>query len=228
MDLYVTLPKVSVVDLRADTKPEMRLMLGSMSDVDIAAGSGAETATAHRADNRARQAEGPASPQLTMLVMDMRFKPDSQAIMIRVQRPRLLVVVDFLLAIGEFFVPSLGAITGRDEAMDVSNDPITERDHIRLQTAYHLQSEENVMLSEGRQLVADTHDVDEFVYDGGGNSLFLDITDDAACNSRLELEPLIFIGSNKHLRFKNIHIKVFFSFSLRCPRLSLLCTICLS
>ncbi|CAM6102066.1 unnamed protein product [Calypogeia fissa] len=207
MDLYVTLPKLSVVDLRADTKPEMRLMLGSMSDVDIAGGSGVETPTTHRGPNGSRQSDGTTCPQLTMLVMDMHTKPDSQAIMIRVQRPRLLVVVDFLVAIAEFFVPSLGSITGRDEAMDVSNDPITQQDHIRLQTVYYLQSEENVILSAGRQLVADAHDIDEFVYDGGGNSLFLDISEDDAGNAQLDLEPLIFIGCNKHLRFKNIHIK---------------------
>jgi vacuolar protein sorting-associated protein 13A/C len=208
MDLYVTLPKLSVVDLRADTKPEMRLMLGSMSDVDGAAGSGVDTASSNRGVNGASHAEGPTSPQLTMLVMDMRLKRDSQAIMIRVQRPRLLVVVDFLIAIGEFFVPSLGSITGRDEAMDVSNDPVTQRDFLRLQSAYYLQSEDLVSLSTDRQLVADAYDIDEFVYDGGGHSLLLDIQEDLTSDSQWELEPMIFIGCNKHLRFKNIHIKV--------------------
>ncbi|KAH9312826.1 hypothetical protein KI387_027861 [Taxus chinensis] len=34
IDLYVTLPKLTVMDLRPSTKPEMRLMLGSMADAE--------------------------------------------------------------------------------------------------------------------------------------------------------------------------------------------------
>ena len=34
MDVLITLSKLSVLDQRFDTKPEMRLMLGSMADVE--------------------------------------------------------------------------------------------------------------------------------------------------------------------------------------------------
>ncbi|PTQ34792.1 hypothetical protein MARPO_0076s0036 [Marchantia polymorpha] len=207
MDIYVTVPKLSVVDLRADTKPEMRLMLGSMSDVDSVSSSGVSMINNRGDNSRGMPSESSANSELTMLVMDMRYKRDSSTVVIRVQRPRLLVVVDFLLAVGEFFVPSLASITGRDEAMDVSNDPVTLHDYIRLNDSIYTQVEDTVVLSAERQLVADAHDVDEFVYDGGGKTLFLDITEDISRYPKVDLEPIIFVGRFKHLRFKNIRIK---------------------
>ncbi|KAL3679175.1 hypothetical protein R1sor_022131 [Riccia sorocarpa] len=219
MDIYVTLPRLSVVDLRADTKPEMRLMLGSMSDVDRLSASDVRVTDIGGDGSRSMQSQNPESPELTMLVMDMRYKRDSQTVVIRVQRPRLLVVVDFLLAVGEFFVPSLASITGRDEAMDVSNDPVILHDYIRLTDRFYTQVEDTVVLSAERQLVADAHDVDEFVYDGDGKTLFLDISEDIRSSSGVDQDPLIFVGRFKHLRFTNIRIKNGFWLS-KCVHLS--------
>ncbi|KAL2613699.1 hypothetical protein R1flu_025391 [Riccia fluitans] len=207
MDIYVTLPRLSVVDLRADTKPEMRLMLGSVSDVDRLSASDVRVTGIGGEGSRSMQSENSTSPELTMLVMDMRYKRDSQTVVIRVQRPRLLVVVDFLLAVGEFFVPSLASITGRDEAMDVSNDPVILHDYIRLNDSTYTQVEDTVVLSAERQLVADAHDVDEFLYDGDGKTLFLDVSEDIRSYPGVDQDPLIFVGRFKHLRFKNIRIK---------------------
>jgi vacuolar protein sorting-associated protein 13A/C len=81
MDVLITLSKLSVLDQRFDTRPEMRLMLGSMADVEKL---GPIRVNMEDATD--------SSPQLTMLVLDLRFKPESQAIVIRLQRPRLLVV----------------------------------------------------------------------------------------------------------------------------------------
>ena len=36
-----------------------------------------------------------------------------RSVTLRFQRPRLLVAMDFLLAVGEFFVPSLAALAGK-------------------------------------------------------------------------------------------------------------------
>lgn len=201
MDILITLSKLSVLDQRWDTRPEMRLMLGSMADVEklgVPQAPGRPIVT----DDQSEE----SSPQLTMLVLDLRFKPDSQAVVLRVQRPRLLVVVDFLLAVGEFFVPSLGDVTGRSDLDNSQNDTVAVDDHIRLTTSLHLQEEETVVLSAQKQLIVEAHDVDEFVYDGCGKTLCLNVKDDE--NGPSCWEPLIFIGWRKKLRFKNIHIKV--------------------
>lgn len=196
IDLYVTLSKLSVLDLRPSTKPEMRLMLGSMTDVED-----------DGLNNEPRGATKSDIPKLTMLVMDWRVKTDSQAFVVRMQQPRLLVVLDFLLAVGEYFVPALGIITGREEVMDIQNDPVTMHDHVRLNASLYEQKEDIVFLSPHRQLIADSYDVDEFTYDGCGNTICLIGKDNLKGNSSPSLQPLIIIGYGKKLRFKNIRIK---------------------
>lgn len=196
LDLYVTLSKLSVVDLRPSTKPEMRLMLGSMTDID--------------GNALHNESGGPTKsdiPKLTMLVMDWRVKTDSQAFVVRMQQPRLLVVLDFLLAVGEYFVPALGVITGREEVMDMQNDPVTKHDHVRLNASLYEQKEDVVFLSPHRQLIVDAYDVDVFTYDGCGNTICLIGKDNLRGNSLLSLQPLVIIGYGKKLRFKNIRIK---------------------
>ncbi|XP_034685142.1 uncharacterized protein LOC117914069 isoform X1 [Vitis riparia] len=69
----------------------------------------------------------------TMFLMDYRLRVSSQSYVIRLQQPRVLVVPDFLLAVGEFFVPALGAITGREELMD----PISRNKSIVLSGPVH-------------------------------------------------------------------------------------------
>ena len=57
--------------------------------------------------------------------MDLEMRASSQLLVVRIHLPRVLVVPDFLLAVGEFFVPALGAITGKEEVMDPKNDPLS-------------------------------------------------------------------------------------------------------
>lgn len=148
--------------------------------------------------------------------MDWRVKTDSQAFVVRMQQPRLLVVLDFLLAVGEYFVPALGIITGREEVMDIQNDPVTMHDHVRLNASLYEQKEDIVFLSPHRQLIADSYDVDEFTYDGCGNTICLIGKDNLKGNSSPSLQPLIIIGYGKKLRFKNIRIKVHAMFFMLC------------
>ncbi|XP_034685144.1 uncharacterized protein LOC117914069 isoform X2 [Vitis riparia] len=75
----------------------------------------------------------------TMFLMDYRLRVSSQSYVIRLQQPRVLVVPDFLLAVGEFFVPALGAITGREELMD----PISRNKSIVLSGPVHKLIEDN-------------------------------------------------------------------------------------
>ncbi|KAJ7520814.1 hypothetical protein O6H91_19G024000 [Diphasiastrum complanatum] len=195
MDLYITVPKLSIFDERAGTKPEMQLMLGSVTDVENCVSENtAEVQTSIQSDS---------DVNLTMLVMDLRMKPDSQAFVIRIQRPRLLVVVDFILSVAQFFVPSLSTLTGQDSA-NIRKDPIVACDYIRLTASDYQQKENVVTLSSDCQLIADAHDVDEFIYDGCGSSLYLNLKDYVPYSIS---QPLIVVGCGKNLRFKNIHIK---------------------
>ncbi|MCD7461323.1 hypothetical protein HAX54_045893 [Datura stramonium] len=118
-DLYVTIPKFSILDIRPDTKPEMKLMLGSCID-------------AHRQNSPETDVDFPTS---TMVVMDCRWRLASRSFVLRIQQPRILVVPDFLLSVCEFFVPSLGAMTGREEIMDPKNDPISKMEEKRLHSS---------------------------------------------------------------------------------------------
>jgi len=201
MDVLITLSKLSVLDQRFDTRPEMRLMLGSMSDVEKLGGPLVPARV-----NLENESAIDSSPELTMLVLDLRFNPESQAIVIRVQRPRLLVVVDFLLAVAEFFVPSLGKTASENDSDDSQNLAETCDEHIRLATPLHQQVDDTIALSCERQLIAEAYDVDEFIYDGCGKTLLLDVKDDEM--GPASWEPFIIIGSGKKLRFKNIRIEV--------------------
>ncbi|ONK67151.1 uncharacterized protein A4U43_C06F16540 [Asparagus officinalis] len=208
MDLYVTIPKFTILDIRPDTKPEMRLMLGPYGDISkpdslsplaaplspTNAGSmeNLETATDTDVSN------------LTMLVMDYRWRSSLQSLVIRVQQPRILVVLDFLLAVVEFFVPRLGAITGRQETLHSENDPLKICGDIILSEPVYMQQDDVVQLSPRRQLIADGFGTDEFTYDGRGGTISL--------NEELDVEQsysgaIIIIGRGKKLRFKNVKIE---------------------
>ncbi|KAG0568137.1 hypothetical protein KC19_7G189300 [Ceratodon purpureus] len=198
MDVLITLSKLSVLDQRFDTRPEMRLMLGSMADVEKLGGPSG--LVRENLDNSTD-----SSPQLTMLVLDLRFKTESQAIVIRLQRPRLLVVVDFLLGIGQFFVPSLGNAALESDPENPQNDAEVVDEHIRLSTSLFQQKDETIVLSCERQLIVEAYDVDEFIYDGCGKTLILDVKDDEI--GPTSWEPLIVIGCEKKLQFKNVRIE---------------------
>eukprot|EP00850_Spirogloea_muscicola_P018627 SM000173S02996 [mRNA] locus=s173:28246:52241:- [translate_table: standard] len=199
MGVLLTIPTLSVEDMRAGTKPEMRLMMGSITETDRWPGAAAL---------KQSREEGNAELccPLTMVVMDVRFKPTSQAVVIRIQRPRVLVVLDFLLAVGEFFVPSLGLVGGGRGGSSAA-DPLTgPNGHIQLTGARHNQQKGIEWLSPDRQLVADAPDVDSYEYDGQGDTLQLLEHSDGPVLSSAPSSPLIVVGHGKTLRFRNIRI----------------------
>ncbi|KAL3505576.1 hypothetical protein ACH5RR_030958 [Cinchona calisaya] len=190
-DLYVTIPKFSIIDNRPSTKPEMRLMLGSCTDLtkQISSESSVEASTS------------------TMFVMDCRWRLSSKSFVVRVQQPRILVVLDFLLAVCEFFVPSLGTLTGREEMMDPKNDPVVKSKSIVLLTPVYKQREDVVILSPNRQLVADSVAVTEYIYDGCGKTICLSNDNDNKEFQSSGNHPIIIIGRGKRLRFMNVKIE---------------------
>ncbi|KAH6757936.1 calcium-dependent lipid-binding family protein [Perilla frutescens var. hirtella] len=187
-DLYVTLPRFSILDNRPNTKAEMRLMLGSCTDVPK------QMSPEHNDD----------LPNSTMFLLDGRWRLSSQSFVVRVQQPRVLVVPDFLLAVCEFFVPALGTITGRDEMMDRKNDPISKKKNIVLSAPLYKQTEDIVQLSPSRQLVVDAVGIDEYTYDGCGKTIRLASGKEEKESHFFPLRPIIIIGRGKHLRFINV------------------------
>ncbi|XP_077211040.1 calcium-dependent lipid-binding family protein isoform X2 [Tasmannia lanceolata] len=213
-DLYVTIPKFSVLDIRPGTKTEMRLMLGSSSDVskqgNISDSTGnfptplSDGVTLRKSLKDAGDMD---VPKLTMLLMDYRVRSSSQSFVVRVQQPRVLVVLDFLLAVGEFFVPALGTLTGREELSDPMNDPIVRNDNIVLSTSIYKQRDSLMHLSLNRQLIVDAVGIDEFTYDGCGGTISLSEEIDLKEISASRVQPIIIIGRGKKLRFKNVKIE---------------------
>lgn len=210
-DLYITIPKFSVVDIRPDTKPEMRLMLGSSTDASKHVSSGSLPFSLNKGSFRRADSDAGFHvdlPVSTMFLMDYRWRKSSQSFVVRVQQPRVLVVADFLLAVGEFFVPALRTITGREEVMDHENDPISKNSSIVFSEPIYKQTEDVVHLSPSRQLIADSLHIDEYTYDGCGKTICLSGEMDAKELHSTRLGPIIIIGRGKRLRFMNVKIEV--------------------
>ncbi|KAJ4843890.1 hypothetical protein Tsubulata_025940 [Turnera subulata] len=209
-DLYVTLPKFSILDIRPDTKPEMRLMLGSSTDASKLSHTGTFPFSLNRGSSRRINSESGLDvevPISTMLLMDCRWRTSSRSFVARIQQPRVLVVPDFLLAVGEFLVPALGAIIGREEQTDPMKDPISRSNSIVLTNSVYKQMEDVVHLSPSRQLVADAKEVDDYTYDGCGKVICLSEETNTKELHTLRPQPIIIIGRGKRLRFVNVKIE---------------------
>ncbi|WOH07393.1 hypothetical protein DCAR_0726823 [Daucus carota subsp. sativus] len=206
-DLYVTIPRFSILDIRPDTKPEMRLMLGSCNDVSKQSSVGSLPFSIGFKRFDSKTSVSLNIPNSTMFVMDYRWRLSSQLFVIRVQQPRVLVVPDFLIAVGEFLVPGLGAITGREELMDPKNDPIGKKNGIVLLDPLYKQKEDVVQLSANSRLIADASAVDDYTYDGCGKIIRLVEEAETKELPSNGFWPIIIIGRGKSLRFVNVKIE---------------------
>ncbi|KAK8929011.1 hypothetical protein KSP39_PZI017866 [Platanthera zijinensis] len=210
MDLYVTIPKFSVLDIRPDTKPEMRLMLGSYTDVskpvcnNLSSSSNLLTSQVNRPSKLENVTDMDGS-NLTMLILDYRWRSSFCSFVIRIQQPRVLVVLDFLLEVAEFFVPSLGTITGREDTLHPNKDILTSADDIILSEPVFMQHDDVVHLSPQRQLIVDGCQFDEFIYDGCGH--ILSLSDEFETKGQPYSGTIIILGRGKKLRFKNVKIE---------------------
>jgi vacuolar protein sorting-associated protein 13A/C len=148
-----------------------------------------------------------------MLVVDAKLSPTQQQVSLRIQRPRLVVAFYFLLAVGEFFVPSMHAMLaekGDENPLDMKNGMFLN-DHVYKQTV------KEIRISPKKPLVADYEGVQEYIYNGQGNTLRLLNRNDEDL-SMFSPEALIFVGDGKRLIFRNVVIQVF---SQLCVNLSL-------
>lgn len=138
----------------------------------------------------------------TMLILDAKFGQYLTFVSLRVQRPQLLVALDFLLAVAEFFVPALQSMVSNEGDENLSNIV----DAVILDQPHYRQTSAKIELSPKRPLVADDERWDHFTYDGQGKILSLQDRGGSDISSP-STEAIIYVGSGKRLQFKNVHIK---------------------
>ena len=201
--LSATLKGFTVIDDREGTEEEFRLAVGMPGKIGYSLlHLSSDDENQHISDlNVMKQDE--IKPVPTMLIFDAKFGQYSTFISLCVQRPQLLVALDFLLAVAEFFVPTVGDMLSNEE----SRTPMHEVDTIVLDQPIYQQSSAEISLSPLRPLIVDDERFDHFTYDGKGGILHL--KDRQGVNlSAPSKEAIIYVGSGKKLQFKNVVIKV--------------------
>ena len=143
-------------------------------------------------------------PVPTMLVLDAKFSDYSTSLFLCIQRPQLLVALDFLLDVVEFFVPTVRGMLSNEEDKNASHII----DGIILDKSTFSQPSAEFSLSPLRPLVADDERFDLFLYDGRGGTLYL--LDRQGSNlSSPSMEAIFCVGTGKKLQFTNVTIKVY-------------------
>ncbi|OVA12725.1 Pleckstrin homology domain [Macleaya cordata] len=202
--LSATLKGFTVVDDREGSRQEFRLAIGKPDSL----GYGPLLSTSHD-DNEHIAGSGKnvlndnnVKPIPTMLILDAKFNQSSTSISLCVQRPQLLVALDFLLAVVEFFVPTVGTVLSNKE----DDNPLHISDAIILDQPTYNQPSAEFSLSPQRPLIVDDERFDHFVYDGKGGNLFLRDRWGFNLHSSSS-EAIIYVGSGKRLQFKNVFVK---------------------
>ncbi|XP_043715720.1 uncharacterized protein LOC122664096 isoform X2 [Telopea speciosissima] len=202
--LSATLKGFSVIDDREGTEQEFRLAIRKpksigYSPLHYVTDDGNEQLV--NADKNVLK-ENIVNPVPTMLILDAKFSQSTTTVSLCIQRPQLLVALDFLLAVVEFFVPSVRNMLSNQE----DENPLNMVDAIILDQPTYNQPSFDFSLSPQRPLIVDDERFDHFIYDGKGGNLYLQ-------NSRglnlscLSTEAIIYVGDGKRLQFKNVFIK---------------------
>jgi vacuolar protein sorting-associated protein 13A/C len=201
--LSATLKVFTVIDDREGTEQEFKLVIGKLESV----GSSPLHTVTYDENQRVVDVtvfgENDVKPVPTMLILDAKFSKLSTFVSLCVQRPQMLVALDFLLAVVEFFVPSAGNMLSNEE----DKNSIHVIDAIILDQSTFKQPSAEFSLSPQRPLIVDDERFDHFIYDGNGGVLFL--KDRRGYNLEASnTEAIIYVGSGKKLQFKNVVIKV--------------------
>ncbi|KAI7739602.1 hypothetical protein M8C21_022627 [Ambrosia artemisiifolia] len=138
----------------------------------------------------------------TMLILDAKFSQYTTSISLCIQRPQLLVALDFLMAVAEFFVPTVRDMLSNEEDEKASYVV----DALYLDKSTFSQSDEIFTLSPQRPLVVECENFDHYTYDGRGGTLLLQDREGKMISST-SIETIIYIGCGKRLQFKNVTIK---------------------
>lgn len=199
--LSATLKGFTVLDEREGTALEFRRAIGIANSI----GTTLHIPTDGLSNDSSTIEENMSQAVPTMLILDAKFTQLSTFVSLSVQKPQMLVALDFLLAVVEFFVPTVGNILSDEE--DKSYFHVTEA--VILDQSPYRQPSSELHISPGKPLVADDENFDHFIYDGNGGVMNLTDRngDDLAAPSK---EAMIYVGNGKTLQLKNIVIKVLF------------------
>ncbi|XP_042024109.1 uncharacterized protein LOC121771392 [Salvia splendens] len=201
--LSTTLKDLIVVDDREGTEKELRLAVGKPNVGEYNHRATMLNNKDHNVVDSNSLVEGARKYTPAILILDARFYEKSTFVSLCIQRPQLLVALDFLLDIAEFFVPTV-----RGEMLYDDNANFSPSVHALIidQPVFHQPSHE-FSISPKKPLVADDDRLDLFIYDGGGGVLYL--KDRHGLNiSGPSIEPLVYVGNGKRLQFRNVTIKI--------------------
>ncbi|XP_057487524.1 uncharacterized protein LOC130773593 isoform X2 [Actinidia eriantha] len=200
--LSASLKGFSVIDDREGTEQALRLAVGKPENVGYSPSQYAtDDEDSHMAWTDVLD-RGDTKLVPTMLILDAKFGQNSTFVSLCIQRPQLLVALDFLLAVVEFFVPSVRSMLSNEEDENCSQIV----DAVILDQPTYSQPSAEFSLSPQRPLVVDDERFDCFIYDGRGGTLYLYDRRGAILSSP-STDAIIYVGNGKRLLFKNVIIK---------------------
>jgi vacuolar protein sorting-associated protein 13A/C len=198
--LTATLKGFSVIDNREGTEKEFRLAVGRPADLDF--GDSHSVTDKNQGLTQSHVTTGSdIGPFPSMLTLDAQFGQLSTFVSVSIQRPQLLVALDFLLAVVEFFVPTIGSVLSSEEDKNLNMV-----DAIVMDKSIYKQQTAEAFLSPLGPLIAEDEKFDNFVYDGNGGTLYLKDRNGGILSSP-SIEPIIYVGSGKRLQFRNVVFK---------------------
>ncbi|KAK6122244.1 hypothetical protein DH2020_044005 [Rehmannia glutinosa] len=199
--LSATLKDLIVVDDREGTEKELRLAIGKPEVNGYNPSQSVPENMDHNVENNPL-VDSARKYTPAILILDAKFYENSMFISLCIQRPQLLVALDFLLAIVEFFVPTVRGELSNDENANSSHF----LDALILDQPIFCQPSAEFSISPQKPLVADDERTDLFIYDGRGGTLYL--KDRQGLNlSCPSMEALVYVGNGKKLQFKNVTIR---------------------
>ncbi|KAK6251014.1 hypothetical protein SCA6_005019 [Theobroma cacao] len=196
--LSSSLKGFTVIDDRLGTEEEFRLAIGMPKNPLV---SVSDTNSQLISKGNVTIEDG-FKPFPTMLILDAKFSQFSTSVSVCVQRPQLLVALDFLLALVEFFVPTVGSMLSNEE----DKKSLHMVDAITLDKSTYTQPSAQFSLSPVKPLIADDEKFDHFIYDGNGGILYLKDREGVDLSAPSN-EAMIYVGNGKKLQFKNVLIK---------------------
>ena len=207
--LSATLQGFSVFDDREGVEKEFRLAIGKPENFGASPLNAFSYYQNQDSVDSSKVKENSFEPVPTMLIVDVKFAQDSTFVSVCVQRPQLLVALDFLLAVVEFFVPTVSSMLSYEE-----HNMSHMLEAIIVDQSIYKQPCAEFSLSPQKPLIVDDESFDLFIYDGDGGTLYL--KDRQGFNlTETSSEALIYVGSGKKLQFRNIVIKVTWSHFIR-------------
>ncbi|KAK4746515.1 hypothetical protein SAY87_012827 [Trapa incisa] len=200
--LSASLGGFSVIDDRDGIAEQFRLAVGKSEELNDKSVCHMANHISWNIDNLDDLKDHDIRLNTTMLILDAKFSNSSTFISLCIQRPQLLVALDFLRAVVEFFAPNVGSMPLNDEDKKSFGEVVAVVwDH-----SIYWQPCPEIIISPQRPLIIDDERFDHFIYDGQGGILYLN--DRYGSNLFApRSETLVYVGNGKRLQFRNVTIK---------------------